>query len=58
MAQEQPVTRRPRKWVDYDRETHGNPFELILREAARRRDQLESEKVPSHWYAKADPKIQ
>jgi len=49
MAEEQPVTRRPRKWVDYDRETHGNPFDFILRE---------SEKVPSHWYAKADPKIQ
>ena len=41
---------------DYDRETHGNPFDFILREAARRRDQPESEKYPATGMQKLIPK--
>lgn len=34
---------KTRKWVDYDRASHGNPFDFILNEAARRRTVLEGE---------------
>jgi len=36
---------KPRKWIDYNAEQHGNPFYFVLREAARRRDALETEQM-------------
>ncbi len=41
---------KPRKWIDYDRNRDGNPFYFVLREAARRRDQLEAESRPSTFF--------
>lgn len=45
---------KPRKWIDFDRNRDGNPFYFVLREAARRREQIltddgkPQQKEPAH----------
>lgn len=39
------MTTKPRKWVDYDRKAHGNPFEFVLMEATRRRFAMPAEQA-------------
>ena len=56
MAEEQPVTRRPRKWVDYDRETHGNPLSSSCAKPQDGATNL-SEKYPATGMQKPIPKF-